>query len=466
MAVPGERLDRGIYLLKSGHYFARIRVFGRDATKTFDNLKSAKGWLEEMKFNSRRAPEGLSYSQNQWVATVEVDGRVIEKRLYEFDGAASWLKLTQSRISLGLQVDPEKYEMDFRGYSAGWSGPQGLAGPRTRADYAYLLKKYLLPTFGDLRVSEISTSNVRAWLASMERQGMGQSTIRKSFMLLQQIMSAAHVENYTDKDVCAGLKNPKLNRKKARALEQHELEALLANAGDISLMVEVGYLTGVRPSELRALRAKDFNFLTKEVVVAHAWKTDKVTWTLGPTKTGVERTIPIHESLAERLEEALRDLDPSEFIFTNESGSVISDDNYRRLLKRAARAAGVSWATPYTLRHTFASHMIAKVGAPINAVSYLMGHKSPTETLNTYVHFFPSDSSSWLNKLKPISATQSEQIRNELEETEDQRFLISPRRPAKPGMTRHRASGPRRARTDDPRIKSPLSESDATDLDS
>jgi integrase len=454
--MPGERLGKGIYLLKSGSFFARLRVFGSDATKTFDNLSSAKAWLEEMKFNSRRAPRGLTYSENEWVATVEAEGRTIEKRLGDFDGAASWLKLAESRISLGLQVDPEKYEMLFRDFTYGWSGPQGLAGSRTRADYAYLLMKYLLPAFGDLRVSEISTSNVRAWLASMERDGKGQSTIHKSFMLLKQILVAAHSENYTDKDVCSGLKNPKLNRKKARAMEQHELEALIDHGGDISLMIEVGYLTGTRPNELRALRVQDFNFASKEVVVAHAWKTDKVTWTLGPTKTGVERPLPVHESVADRLEKTLGGLDPSTFIFTDRSGKVISDDTYRRKLKKAARAAGVSWVTPYTLRHTFASHMIAKAGAPINSVSYLMGHKSATETLNTYAHFFPSDSSSWVNRLKPISETKSEQIRNESEEVAPVNvFRLGPHR-SKPANTRLRSSGPRRARTDDPRIKSPL----------
>lgn len=411
--VPGKRQSKGITLLPSGNYCARLTVFGKEVSKTFSDAKKAKSWRDEMTYNVGRAPHGLTFEANQWVARIETGGKVFEKPSYNFEESLNWLKLAESRIALGISIAPDKAEVTFATYACDWAGPEGSAGLRTKADYAYVFKAHLEPFFGGMTISAISTSDIRDWSTFMEEAGRSKATIQRARSQLKQIMKTAHRENYIAKDVFAGLKNPKVIRKKARALEQHQLGLVIKHAGKHALMLEVHSLTGVRPSELRALRAQDFILDKNEVIISSAWVTDKKTWTLGPTKTGEDRVLPVHDSIIPRLKALLSQLSADEFLFTHEDGTVISDDYYRKhIVKKAAKAAGVPWATPYTFRHTFASIMLGKVGAPINYLSYLLGHASPKETLDTYVHFYPADGPSWVNMMEAVSTVVSERIRN------------------------------------------------------
>ena len=61
-----------------------------------------------------------------------------------------------------------------------------------------------------------------------------------------------------------------------------------------------------------------------------------------------------------------------------------------RVMRPAAKEAGVPWATPHTLRHTFASRCF-RHGCNVKQVQALLGHHSPAFTLETYVHLLPED---------------------------------------------------------------------------
>ena len=52
------------------------------------------------------------------------------------------------------------------------------------------------------------------------------------------------------------------------------------------------------------------------------------------------------------------------------------------------RDAGIEGATPYTLRHTCATHLLEE-GVPVKVVSERLGHASAKETLDTYAHVLP-----------------------------------------------------------------------------
>jgi hypothetical protein len=153
--VPGKRLSKGITLLPSGNYCARLSVFGREVSRTFSDLKKAKSWRDEMIYNVDRAPQGLTFEANQWMARIETGGKVFEKASHEFEESLKWLKLAESRITLGISVSPDKAEVTFGTYVQDWAGPEGLAGMRTRADYAYINKSHLLPYFGEMKLSSI-----------------------------------------------------------------------------------------------------------------------------------------------------------------------------------------------------------------------------------------------------------------------------------------------------------------------
>ena len=61
-----------------------------------------------------------------------------------------------------------------------------------------------------------------------------------------------------------------------------------------------------------------------------------------------------------------------------------------RVLKPAARRAGVPWASYHTFRHTAASAFF-RAGWNAKQVQLVLGHHSPAFTLATYVHLIPDD---------------------------------------------------------------------------
>jgi integrase len=61
-----------------------------------------------------------------------------------------------------------------------------------------------------------------------------------------------------------------------------------------------------------------------------------------------------------------------------------------RAVKSAAKAAGVGWAGPHTLRHTCATRLF-RAGLNAKQVQLWLGHHSPAFTLATYVHLLADD---------------------------------------------------------------------------
>ena len=103
------------------------------------------------------------------------------------------------------------------------------------------------------------------------------------------------------------------------------------------------------------------------------------------------RTLFVVDKLYENLNRYLDHPDTpkrkSDFMFTTKvrTGKHVSQDRVRRMIKQAAREAGLTErVTPHVLRHTFATHMYER-GVPADAISRMMGHNSIEETC-LYIH--------------------------------------------------------------------------------
>src|SRR5207237_8661852 len=71
-------------------------------------------------------------------------------------------------------------------------------------------------------------------------------------------------------------------------------------------------------------------------------------------------------------------------------GLIDSSNVFRRVLKPAAKTAGVPWAGFHTFRHTCAT-LLFRRGLNAKQVQVWLGHHSPAFTLATYVHLLPDD---------------------------------------------------------------------------
>jgi len=458
------RSDVGLRQLPSGLWFARVHVFGSEASKSFLTKTEAREWREELRFQARRAPKGVQLNQGYWQASVDAQGELHQKEFDSFEEAVIWHRDALNRLSRGEALTHIVTPRTLVEYTGNWAGPSGTATHRTMMGYESTLRIHVLPYFGSFSLQKIGSEDLRNWVRFLLENGVSRNAAKKAVALVKQIFSVAMRDGLVTVNPAAALVAPSTFREPARALNEIQVQLLAAAAGPHGDMVRFAYLTGLRVSEMLCLRAGDVDLHSGEIQVQRAWRltadpqnTGKTIREPGPTKTGRFRQVPLASQLRRSIEERISGALPEQYLFRDKNGRPYNNDWYRKsVIGKAAVEIGVLWVTPKTLRHTFASLLISKLNSPVTVVSEFMGHSTVQQTLNTYAHFFVEDKREWIDQLDSLTSATSEQTRNGIEAKRLGSTDSPAPRPTGPRNKRSRGSGPRQARTDDPRIKSPL----------
>ncbi len=173
---------------------------------------------------------------------------------------------------------------------------------------------------------------------------------------------------------------PKIPVNLPDVLNKQEVDKLLNSVNDSDdlsvrnrAMLELLYATGLRVSELINLKFSDININEKFIRI------------MGKGKK--ERLIPFGETAKQYIKRYLkiRKYKNTETVFLTRLGKGISRVEFWRQLKNAAIKAGlVQKVKPHTLRHSFATHLLA-AGADIRFVQEMLGHSS-ISTTQIYTH--------------------------------------------------------------------------------
>src|SRR4030095_321719 len=102
-----------------------------------------------------------------------------------------------------------------------------------------------------------------------------------------------------------------------------------------------------------------------------------------------------------------------EFVFCQEDGRMLTDNECKWPLWHACRRAGIRRLGWHVLRHTFASHLVMR-GVPLKVVQELMGHASIEMTMR-YAHLAPamhSEAVRLLDSYGNLTATSAETTTN------------------------------------------------------
>ena len=190
--------------------------------------------------------------------------------------------------------------------------------------------------------------------------------------------------------------------------------ALDRTSGTPGLMLRLIYGTGMRVMECARLRVKDVDFARREILIREGkgFK-DRVTMLPGSLGTSLQQhlervraqhardlaagygEVHLPYALARKYPKAARDwgwqyVFPSARLSTDPRSGVVrrhhaDDKALQRALRQATRDAGVHKpATPHTLRHSFATHLLQS-GYDIRTVQELLGHSDVSTTM-VYTH--------------------------------------------------------------------------------
>ncbi len=281
--------------------------------------------------------------------------------------------------------------------------------PATRRDYArYLgldeagepLRKDgelvgAVAYFGRAHLVAISRSQLKAYAKHVADRGVSPSTVRLSLAPVKALLATALDEDLLRSNPAAGLvlalpREDVSDEEAVKALTEEELGRLLAEIPERwRLFFTLLAQTGLRIGEAVALRWKDVDLSRRYVHVRRRWYRGSFD---SPKSKYGRRDVPISEPLARELElRWLMEENVEGLVFPSAAGTVLDSANLmRRVLKPAARRAGVPWAGFHTFRHTCAT-MLFRRGANPKQAQLWLGHHSAAFTSDVYVHLLPDD---------------------------------------------------------------------------
>lgn len=245
------------------------------------------------------------------------------------------------------------------------------------------LRKSIIPFFGRMLITEITTRRVEQYKAYLLRQGSSPKTVNNQLAILNTCLVTAY------EWLCIPGTPPKVKRLKCPPprmdyLSPEECDLLLNHATDTTRdLILVALRTGMRQGELKGLQWSSIDWQNQSIVVRHSWNDD--TKELGSTKSNRERHIPMHADVYGALFYKKR---ATGHVFTKESGRPLDDDYLQRRLRALCKKVSLRKIGWHTLRHTFASHL-AMCGVPLNTVQALLGHSTIQMTMR-YAHLAPS----------------------------------------------------------------------------
>jgi integrase len=320
--------------------------------------------------------------------------------------ANDWLHANETAKGERRWVDPAAGRERFGEWAERWYATTAALRPTTRRDYRVLLDNQVLPAFAAARLADLDALAVREWLAGLVGGGLSAKRARKAHQVLAQVLDAAVDGGKLARNVAAGVKLPKVQRREMHFLDAVQVEAL-ADAIDprYPTLVRVAAYTGLRPCELVALRVGRLNLLRGTVRVAEAAPevAGRLEW--GGVKTHEARTVRLPRFLCDELAAYLagRPHGPEDLVFTAPLGGPLRESKFvPGYFKPAVRAVGLPATVRfYDLRHTAASLLIRE-GASVKAVQRQLGHATASITLDTYGHLFPDELDALATRLENL----------------------------------------------------------------
>jgi integrase len=266
-----------------------------------------------------------------------------------------------------------------------WIEGQSHLAFSTEKEYRAMLNRYWLPDLGDIEISKITSSTL---LEVIAKQSWSAKTRNNALGPLKNVFDLAHMDGFIDSNPAAKIKNAKVQKPEPDPLSLDETTLVLEwmeREPQWKHYFEVAFFTGMRTSELIALRWGDVDFHKKTIRVHRA----KVRSREKGTKTATIRDI----ELSSRALDALMRHKQHTFMRGEEvfihphTGEPIVDDRPPRLFwESALKACGLRHRAAYQTRHTCISLWLM-AGANPMWVARQAGHSSPQMTFNRYARW-------------------------------------------------------------------------------
>ena len=247
----------------------------------------------------------------------------------------------------------------------------------------------------DADFAKASQAEIEDYLISCAATGLSKATRARRLSAIRQLYRFAHEEGWRADNPALRLKGPGRDMRLPGSLDHAEVDALIVAAKQFGrsaadrtrngTLLEVLYATGMRVSELVELPVQAVRGAPRMILVRGKGGKERMVPLSPPAMLALSDWLVMRDKMDDLYR--LSGQPASKYLFPGPGAAGhLSRQHFYVLIKSIAMAGGVSPAkvTPHTLRHAFATHLLAG-GADLRAIQMLLGH-ADIATTEIYTH--------------------------------------------------------------------------------
>ena len=270
------------------------------------------------------------------------------------------------------------------------------ASENTLLAYGRDLKAFIawLESVGEDLLSA-SQSHVEQYIIHLDAEGFSQSTRARRLSAIRQFYRFAFEERWRQENPAIRIKGPSRTKALPKTLSEEEVDRLLeaarstGRAGDRvrnACLMELLYATGMRVSELVSLPVSATRGDPRMLLVRGKGGKERLVPLSPPARQALAEWLAVRDEAAQ-ADRIAKGTPPSAFLFPSRGKSGhLTRHRFYLLVKEWTVAAAIPSrkVTPHTLRHAFATHLLAR-GADLRSIQTLLGH-ADIATTEIYTH--------------------------------------------------------------------------------
>jgi integrase/recombinase XerC len=240
-------------------------------------------------------------------------------------------------------------------------------------------------------LEKVTSRNLRAWLVWLHEQGYAKSTVARRLAAVRSWFRFLCRRGELPANPADGLRGPRQEKKLPHFLPEEALAKLLSAPSAESLLgrrdraiLEALYAAGLRVSELTGLDLGDLDRGEGLATVRGKGKKERLVFFGERALEALDAWLTARSALLTNLNRQPA-AKHQQAVFLNKNGTRLTSRSVGRLLAKYLAQSGLdAAASPHSLRHSFATHLLDR-GADIRSVQELLGHRS-LATTQIYTH--------------------------------------------------------------------------------
>lgn len=342
--------------------------------------------------------------EGRYIKGYSVDGKTQNGYVYGKTYKEAKEKLTSAKANIKPSSKIIYSDMTVSMWFDKWLENQKRIKRSTYTTYLSNINKHIKERLGKIKLKMLTEEHIQRFIDELS-VNLAPKSVRSVFSILRLGLNDAYEKKLT-LDLCRKIKLPKITRKEVKVFSQVEQKAIenyienSENKNDIGIIL--CFYTGIRIGELCALQWENIDL--KRGVISIENTLYRVKSKKDIKKTELKLSTPKSESsvreipLPKFLIAKLKAIEKESGFLIQRNGKFIEPSVYSRRYKQILSELDIPYRKYHSTRHTFATRAL-EIGMDIKTLSEILGHSSPTVTLNLYSHSLPEHKKKEMDRL-------------------------------------------------------------------